>query len=42
LTVTRHGEPVWFFPPDKRDLAERFATDLAYRQRLTRKKMAHE
>ena len=26
-TVTRYGKPVWHFPPDKRDLAERFATD---------------
>ena len=30
--VTRHGELVWFFPPDRRDLAIRFATDPAYRQ----------
>jgi hypothetical protein len=27
-----HGVPVWHFPPDKRDLAIRFATDPAYRQ----------
>jgi hypothetical protein len=37
-TVTAHGVPVWHFPPDKRDLAERFATDPAYRQQLTNKK----
>jgi len=28
-TVTQNGEPVWFFPPDRRDLAIRFATDPA-------------
>jgi hypothetical protein len=26
-TVTHNGVPVWHYPPDKRDLAERFATD---------------
>jgi hypothetical protein len=31
-TVTHNGVPVWHYPPDKRDLAERFATDPAYRQ----------
>jgi len=41
-TVTHNGEPVWHYPPDKRDLAERFATDPAFRQQLTNKKMAHE
>ena len=40
-TVTRNGVPVWHYPPDKRDLAERFVTDPAYRQRLANK-MAHE
>ena len=30
-TVTHNGVPVWHFPWDKRDLAERFATDPAYR-----------
>jgi hypothetical protein len=36
--VTAHGAPVWHFPPDKRDLAERFAIDRAYRHsaRFTR------
>ena len=29
--VTHNGVPVWFFPPNHRDLAERFATDPAYR-----------
>ena len=37
-TVTAHGVPVWHFPPDKRDLAGRFATDPAYRQQCTNKK----
>jgi len=41
-TVTQNGEPVWFFPPDRRDLAIRFATGPAYRQQLANKKMAHE
>jgi hypothetical protein len=30
-TVTHSGVPVRHFPPDKRDLAERFATDPAFR-----------
>ena len=30
-TVTHNGVPLWYFPSDKRDLAERFATDPAYR-----------
>ena len=34
--------PVWHLPPDKRDLAQRFATDPAYRQELTNRKKAHE
>ena len=41
-TVTHHGVPVWHYPPDKRDLADRFATDPAYRFRLANKKMPHE
>jgi hypothetical protein len=30
-TVTAHGVLVWHFPPDKRNLAGRFVTDLRYR-----------
>jgi hypothetical protein len=30
------------FPPDKRDLAERFATDPAYRQQYASKKKAYD
>ena len=49
-TVTRNGVPVWFFPPNRRDLAEHFATDPAYRLELVSKnyrlkrasKKAHE
>jgi hypothetical protein len=37
-TVTRNGGPVRHYPPKDRDLAERFATDPAYRQQLTNKK----
>ena len=37
-TVTRNGVPVRHYPPKDRDLAERFATDPAYRQQLTNKK----
>jgi len=33
-TATRHGEPVWRFPPTVRDRADRFATDSAYPQQL--------
>jgi hypothetical protein len=40
--VTLRGEPVRFYSPDKRDLAERFATDPEYRHRLTNKKKAYE
>jgi hypothetical protein len=41
-TVTSQGVPVWHFPPDRHDLAERFATDPAYRQHFANKKMAYE
>jgi len=37
--VTLRGDPVWFF--DRRNLAERFATDPAYRQRLANKRKAY-
>ena len=37
-TVTRNSVPVRHYPPKDRDLAERFATDPAYRQQLTNKK----
>ena len=36
--VTRSGEPVGHFPPDKRDLAERFATNPVYRLHCANKK----
>ena len=38
--VTKYGVPVWFFPADKRALAERFATDPAYRLNHASKKKA--
>jgi hypothetical protein len=41
-TVTRNGVPVRHYPPQAHDLAERFATDPAYRQQLANKKMAHD
>ena len=41
-TVTFHGESVRRYPPDKRDLAKRFANDPAYRQRCTNKKKAYD
>jgi len=41
-TVTAHGVLVWHFPPDKRDLAMRFATDPAYRQHCANRKNVHE
>jgi hypothetical protein len=41
-TVTRNGVPVRHYPPQARDLADRFATDPAYRQQLANKKKAHE
>jgi hypothetical protein len=37
-TVTRNGVPVRHYPPQAHDLAERFATDPAYRQQLANKK----
>jgi hypothetical protein len=40
-TVTRNGEHVRHYPPDKRDLAERYATDPEYRAILVTK-MLHE
>jgi len=40
-TVTRNGVPVRHYPPKDYDLAERFATDSAYRQQLAKEK-AHE
>jgi hypothetical protein len=36
-TVTRNGVPVRHYPPQAHDLAERFATDPAYRQQLVNK-----
>ena len=30
-TVMHNGVPVWFFPANHRDVAERFATDPAFR-----------
>jgi hypothetical protein len=36
-TVTHNGVPVWHFPAAKRDLAERFATDPAFRLEFARK-----
>ena len=36
-TVTHNGVPVWHFPAAKRDLAERFATDPAFRLEFVRK-----
>jgi hypothetical protein len=41
-TVTRNGVPVRHYPPQAHDLAERFATDPAYRRQLANKKMAHD
>ena len=41
-TVTRNGVPVRHYPPKAHDLAERFATDPAYRLKLANKKNAHE
>ena len=41
-TVTRHGEPVWFFPPGARHLATRFVNDPFYRFKLAKKKKAYE
>ena len=40
-TVTRNGEPVRHFPPNKRDLAERYAVDADYRKSLEVRKL-HE
>ena len=40
-TVTRNGVPVRHYPPKDYGLAERFATDSAYRQQLANKK-THE
>jgi len=37
-TVTHNGVPVRHYPPQAHDLAERFATDPAYRQALANKK----
>ena len=40
-TVTCNGIPVYHFAPERRDLAERYASDPDYRQsRITKK--AHE
>ena len=40
-TVTLNGTPVRHFPAEKRDLAERYATDPEYRASLVVKKL-HE
>jgi hypothetical protein len=40
-TVTHNGVPVWHYPPNRRDLAERFATDPAYRLERASKKNLH-
>jgi len=37
-TVTLNGEPVMHFAPDKRDLAERYATDPKYRASMIQAK----
>ena len=37
-TVTRNGVPVRHYPPKDRDLAERFATDLAYNRQNAHEK----
>ena len=36
--VTHNGIPVWFFPSNRRGLAERFATDPAFRLEFVSKK----
>jgi hypothetical protein len=36
--VTRNGVPVRHYPPKDRDLAERFATDPAYREQAHEQK----
>jgi hypothetical protein len=41
-TVMAHGVPVWHFPPDKRDLAERFATDPVYRHQCANRQKAYD
>lgn len=38
-TVTCNGIPVHHFPPDKKHLAERYATDPDYRASLVTKKL---
>jgi cytochrome c551/c552 len=38
-TVTCNGIPVRHFGPDKKDLAQRYATDPAYRASLATKKL---
>ena len=41
-TVTCNGVPVRHYPQQARDLAERFATDPAYRQHCANIKRAHD
>jgi hypothetical protein len=38
-TVTRNGIPTYHFAPDRRDLAERYATDADYRQAQVKTKL---